>query len=466
MIGSAHLLSKTGRRRSMAEQHLVILLVKLAVAASLASVLTRSGRFQRMLMREERTLGQRVQMALVCALIFGMGVATRVITQLTHDNYQAVDLGLEGTLVMGMLGGYVTGVLSGVLISVPAMLNKELMSMPLFAAAGVMGGLLRELAPDKEFIWRFTLFPDLALVRAAVRLVRKRDLKLKLSLFSLVCMAAILSAEFLRGFIAAHFGRRGVFALQSNWTNSGPWMTVAIYATTLFATVLPIKVWNSNRTEKKLEEQQMWLNRARLDALSSQINPHFLFNTLNSVAALIRIDPEQARQVVHRLSKILRRLLRQHENMTTLREELAFIDDYLSIEMVRFGENLRVHKEIDPATLELAVPSMLLQPLVENSIRHGLSSKVQGGQIRVRSRLAGDRVQILVEDDGVGIPEAKLATLFEHGIGVNNVNQRLKVLYGSDYRMWIDSREGEGTSTGVELPRQSSKNEVAVLAGG
>jgi two-component system, LytTR family, sensor kinase len=160
--------------------------------------------------------------------------------------------------------------------------------------------------------------------------------------------------------------------------------------------------------------------------------------------------------------------------MTTLREELAFIDDYLSIEMVRFGENLRVHKEIDPATLELAVPSMLLQPLVENSIRHGLSSKVQGGQIRVRSRLAGDRVQILVEDDGVGIPEAKLATLFEHGIGVNNVNQRLKVLYGSDYRMWIDSREGEGTSTGVELPRQSSKNEVApgpeghqrMLAGG
>jgi two-component system, LytTR family, sensor kinase len=458
----------------MAEQHLVILLVKLAVAASLASVLTRSARFQRMLMREERTLGQRVQMALVCALIFGLGVATRVITQLTHDNYQAVDLGLEGTLVMGMLGGYVTGLLSGVLISVPAMLNKELMSMPLFAAAGAMGGLLRELAPDKEFIWRFTLFPDLALVRAAVRLVRKRDLKLKLSLFSLVCMGAILSAEFLRGFIAAHFGRKGVFALQSNWTNSGPWMTVAIYATTLFATVLPIKVWNSNRTEKKLEEQQMWLNRARLDALSSQINPHFLFNTLNSVAALIRIDPEQARQVVHRLSKILRRLLRQHENMTTLREELAFIDDYLSIEMVRFGENLRVHKEIDPATLELAVPSMLLQPLVENSIRHGLSSKVRGGQIRVRSRLAGDRLQILVEDDGVGIPEAKLATLFEQGIGVNNVNQRLKVLYGSDYRMWIDSREGEGTCTGVELPRQSSKNEAApgptgqqtMLAGG
>ena len=446
----------------MVEQHLVILLVKLAVAASLASILTRSGRFQTMLMREERTLGQRVQMALVCAAIFGAGVGTRVLTQLTHDNYQAVDLGLEGSLVMGMLGGYVTGLLAGVLISIPAMLNYELMSMPLFAAAGVMGGLLRDLAPDKEFLWRFTVFPDHALVR----LLRKRDLRLPI--FSLSCIGVILVAEFLRSFIAAHFGRRGVFALQQNWADVGPWLTVAIYATTLFATALPIKVWNSNRNEKKLEQQQLRLNQARLAALSSQINPHFLFNTLNSVAALIRLDPEQARQVVQRLSKILRRLLRQQENLTTLREELSFIDDYLSIEMVRFGEKLRFVKEIEPTTLDMPVPSMLLQPLVENCIRHGLATKVDGGTIRLRTRLAGRRLQILVEDDGVGIPEAKLARLFEQGIGVNNVNERLKVLFGDDYRMWIDSRVGEGTSTGIELPEQSivTVREVESLAGG
>src|SRR6516165_9035545 len=438
------------------EQHLVILLVKLAVAASLASILTRSGRFQRMLMREERTLVQRVQMALVCAVIFGAGVAIRVVTQITHDDYQAVDLGLEASIALGLLGGYVTGLLSGVLISVPAMLNKELMTMPLFAAVGVMGGLLRDLAPDKEYIWRFFIFPDQALVR----LLRKRELRLPL--FSLACSAVILLAEFLRSFIAAHFGRKGVFALQQQWTDVGPWMTIAIYATTLFATALPIKVWNSNRNEKKLEEQQKWLTQARLAALSSQINPHFLFNTLNSVAALIRLDPEQARQVVQRLSKILRRLLRQQENLTTLREELSFIDDYLSIEMVRFGDKLRFVKEIEPATLDMNVPSMLLQPLVENCIRHGLASKVDGGTIRVRSRLAGKRLQVLVEDDGVGIPEAKLATLFERGIGVNNVNERLKVLFGGEYRMWIDSRVGEGTSTGIELPEQSSVTVVGV----
>jgi two-component system LytT family sensor kinase len=175
---------------------------------------------------------------------------------------------------------------------------------------------------------------------------------------------------------------------------------------------------------------------------------------------LIRQDPEQARQVVYKLSKILRRLLRKQENLVTLREELSFIDDYLAIEMVRFGDKLHFEKEVDAACLDMLVPSMLLQPLVENSIRHGLASKVSGGTIRVRGEKAGSRLLITVEDNGVGIPEAKLARLFENGIGVTNVNERLKVLYGDNYKMWIDSRPSEGTSTGVELPEQVSGNVV------
>ncbi len=430
----------------MLQQYLVILLVKLAVAASLASLLTRSGRFQRMLMREERTLTQRVQMAIVCAVIFGSGVATRI---MTHDAYQAVDLGLEGSLAIGMLGGYVTGLLSGVLISIPAMLNGELMSMTLLAAVGVLGGLLRDVAPDKEFIWKFTMFPDLALVR----LLRKGDLRLPA--FSIICVLMIALAELLRSSLNAVFPTKGVFALQEHWQEHSPWLTVAVYLTTLFATALPIKIWNSSRNEKKLEQQQLHLNQARLAALSRQINPHFLFNTLNSVASLIRLDPEQARQVVYKLSKILRRLLRQQDNLTTFAEELSFIDDYLAIEMVRFGDKLRFFREVDPETLDMLVPSMLLQPIVENSIRHGLSSKVEGGTIRVRSRLAAGRLLITVEDDGIGIPEEKLANLFDLGIGVSNVNERLQVLYGDDYKMWVDSRLGEGTTTGIDLPEQA-----------
>jgi two-component system LytT family sensor kinase len=428
----------------MVEQHLVILLVKLAVAASLASILTRSGRFQRMLMREERTLAQRVQMAVVCAAIFATGVLARV---LNPESYQALDLGLEGSIVMGMLGGYVTGLLSGVLISIPALFNGETVSIILFAAVGVLGGLLRDIAPDKEAIWKFSPFPDLTLWR----LLRRRDLRL--TAFSLVCVLAILSSELLRETLAQVFK---LFELQRTWDHPGGWLRLAIYATTLFSAALPIKVWNSSRNEKKLEQQQLRLNEARLAALSRQINPHFLFNTLNSVASLIRTNPDQARQVVYKLSKILRRLLRQQENLTSLGEELSFVEDYLAIEMVRFGGKLRVVKDIDAATLDQLVPSMLLQPLVENSIRHGLSSKVDGGTVCIRSRMVNRRLQIMVEDDGVGIAEAKLATLFEQGIGVSNVNERLKVLFGDEYRMWIDSRPGEGTSTGIELPEQTA----------
>ncbi len=440
----------------MNPQYLVILLVKLAVAASLASILTRSAAFQRMLMREERRLDQRVKMALVCAAIFGTGVLTRVVA----PAYSAVDLGLEGSLVIGMLGGYVTGLLAGILISLPAMFHAELMTMPLFAAVGVLGGLLRDVAPDKEFIWKFTPFPDLAIFR----LLRRGDLRLPG--YSILCVGAILLAETLRWTLATSFKGR-VFALQSGWADADVWIIILAYATTLFSTVLPIKIWNSSRNEKKIEQQQMRLNEARLAALSSQIQPHFLFNTLNSVAALIRTNPEQARQVVYKLSKILRRLLRQQDNLVSLGEELSFIDDYLAIEMVRFGEKLRFVKDIEPETLDLLVPSMLLQPLVENSIKHGLASKVDGGEIRVRSRRNGNRLQVLVEDDGVGIPEAKLAHLFEQGIGVNNVNERLKVLYGDGYKMWIDSRPGEGTSTGIEIPEQVSGTVVGVesLAG-
>src|SRR6185295_8084179 len=199
----------------MPAQHLLILLVKLAVAASLASILTRSTGFQRMLMREERTLTQRFKMALVCSVIYGAGVAVRVAT---HGAYQAVDLGMEGSLVMGMLGGYVTGLLAGVFIAIPALFESRPLTMLLFAAAGVMGGLLRDLAPNKEFIWKFTPFPDLAIVR----LLRRGDLRL--AGFSIACVGVIVLAEVLRSTLASVFAKPGVFALQQGWTDDGPWI--------------------------------------------------------------------------------------------------------------------------------------------------------------------------------------------------------------------------------------------------
>ena len=426
----------------MRDSYLITLLVKLGVVASLASILVRSSAVQRMLLRESRTLAQRLRLALWFSAIFAASVGTRVAIR----TYQAVDLGLEGSLLAGILGGYVTGLLSGVLISLPAMFNGEYLTMPLLAGLGVLGGLIRDCAPDTEEIWRFSPFIDLNVYRIWKN--RRR------AAFHFVFLGAILFAEFLRQTLGYFFSEgKNLFYLHPNWPGSHPFHTVAVYATTLFAVTLPLKIWNNTRNEKKLEDQNRLLMQARLEALKSQIHPHFLFNTLNSVSSLIRADPGQARLMLVRLSCILRRLLRKHENFSPVREELAFIDDYLSIEMVRFGDKLRFEKQVEAEALEMLVPSMLLQPLVENSIKHGLSSRVEGGTIRLRVRPVEGRLHLRVEDDGVGIPESRLATLLEQGIGVSNINERLKVLFGTDFRMWIDSGTGRGTRIEIEIPQ-------------
>lgn len=428
----------------MLDQYLGILLVKLAVAASLASILLRFNMFVRMLLREERTMQQRLQLVAAFAAIFGAGVVVRI---LTHSNYLAVDLGLEGCLLAGILGGYVTGLLSGVLIAIPAMYNGELVSMPLLAGVGVLGGVLRDIAPSTDEIWRFSPFLDYNVYR-----LFRRKYDIKITLFQLFFAVSILFSEFLRWSAWKVFSPRRIFSLYT-LVDTPDWIDYcAIFATTLFATALPLKIWNAMRNEKKLEAQQKLLNEARLSALTRQINPHFLFNTLNSVSSLIRTNPEQARTVVYKLSNILRRLLRKQENLNPLREEMEFIEDYLSIELVRFGSKLKFEKEIEAETLNWPVPSMILQPIVENSIRHGLSGKIDGGYIRIRGSLSGERLLLVIEDNGVGIPEGKLATLFDQGIGIGNVNERLKVLFGSNYRMSIDSKPGEGTRTEIEVP--------------
>ena len=438
------------------EQHLVALLVKIAVAASVASVLMRFRRIQEMIIRDDRTLAQRLQLGLVLSLIFGAGAVARI---MTPNQYQAIDLALEASLIAGMIAGYVTGLVTGLCVALPAMFAGEFMSMPLFAAAGLIGGVLRDLASRTEDIWYFSPFIDLNLyhlVRGS--LLRRQHVfgreAIRRAAFNVICNAAIVVTEFARVGISRQFPVHGVFSIARTWTGAGSTVVqfVAVAATALFCVSLPIRIWSSVRAEKQLESQRMRLTEARLAALTNQINPHFLFNTLNSVATLIRIDPAQARTVVYKLSNILRRLLRKTENFSPLREEIRFIDDYLAIEMVRFGEKLRFSKEVDESALDRLVPSMIFQPIIENSIKHGLASKVAGGTIRLSIWPDGARLNIVVEDDGVGIPPEKLATLLEQGIGVSNVNERLKVLFESDYLFEVESEGGNGTRTLIQLP--------------
>jgi two-component system, LytTR family, sensor kinase len=194
-----------------------------------------------------------------------------------------------------------------------------------------------------------------------------------------------------------------------------------------------------------------------MDALSSQINPHFLFNTLNTVSSLIRFDPDAARGVVLKLGHILRRLLRKHESFVPLREELEFIDNYLDIEVARFGrDNLEIIKQVDDEALEAFVPSMLLQPIVENCLKHGLAPKIGGGKIQLRTATHDGRLRVEIEDNGVGISEEKMPHVYVEGIGLSNVRERLRVLYGGDFHLEIESHAGEGTVIRIDIPALAS----------
>jgi two-component system LytT family sensor kinase len=240
-----------------------------------------------------------------------------------------------------------------------------------------------------------------------------------------------------------------LFAIHARWDW---WLILAVIAT-LMSVAAPLKIWNNTRNEMNLERHQQLLLKARMDALSRQINPHFLFNTLNTVTSLIRFDPDSARGVVLKLSNILRRLLRKHETFVPLREELQFIDDYLDIEVARFGrENLEIVKHIDDAAIEAFVPSMLLQPIVENCLKHGLAPKLGGGRIELRTVGSDGWLRIEIEDNGVGISEEKLPHVYVEGIGLSNVRERLRVLYGTGFHLDIRSQPGEGTMIRIEIP--------------
>ena len=200
-------------------------------------------------------------------------------------------------------------------------------------------------------------------------------------------------------------------------------------------------------------ELETKLAQAQLENLRLQLQPHFLFNTLNTVSSLIRFDPDMARGVVLKLSNILRRLLRKHETFVPLREELDFIDDYLDIEVIRFGrDKLQIFKEIEAEALDSFVPSMLLQPMVENSLKHGLDPRLEGGQIHIRTRRNDGRLYIEIEDNGVGISSERLAEVYGGGIGISNVHERLRLLYGDQFKMDIRSEEGQGTQIHIEIP--------------
>jgi len=415
-----------------------LLLLKVGVVASLAALLVRSAAFRRVLYTEQRDSDLKLQLMLFLTPSLAVAVMLRLV------GYRFADLTLEGSFLLGLLGGRVVGVLGGAIISLPAFSQQEWLAMPVAVGAGLLAGLIRELIPDKADVWKFGPFLFLSIPRRLWALLAQRERQ-----WELVPLAACMLLELGRVSLGSAADGRWLFFIAPQ----DPWALLLTVLTTVMAVAVPVKIWHNTRVEMDLEQHQQLLLRARMDALSSQINPHFLFNTLNTVASLIRYDPDLARGVVVKLSNILRRLLRKHDSFVPLREELSFVDDYLDIEVARFGrENLRIVKEIDGHTLDAFVPSMLLQPIVENSIKHGLAPRLYGGTICIRTMLRDSRVVIEVEDNGVGIPEERLDEIERGGIGMSNVHERLRVLYGDQYSLNIHSEPGKGTRIRIELP--------------
>src|SRR5512140_875372 len=376
----------------MYDQRLIVItmLIKLGVAAAVSSVLARSRRFRVLLFHEERTVTEKIEMVLFVGVPYALGVVVRG----TVKNFLAADLAFESSILMGVIAGRTAGVVGGILVSLPQLAMHEWGNLPLNVGAGLLAGFLRKLAQDREAIWSFSPLFDLSIYRWIRRTIAKSFIDWQTSFFFM-----LLGLQFMRHETKEIFPAH-TFALESD-----AWLVqVAIYLSTVMCVAIALKVLNNTRIEMKLEEQERLLLQARMEALQSQINPHFLFNTLNSVSSLVRFDPDTARVMIVKLSNILRRLLRKGDNFVQLREEFDFIDDYLDIEVVRFGKDkLKVVKELEPASLDVLVPTMILQPLVENSIKHGLSPKIEGGSIYLRSRLHGGRLIVEVEDDGVGM---------------------------------------------------------------
>ena len=434
---------------------LIQLLVKIAVIASLASLLLRWSFAKRMLLRERRTFQQRMELGLLFGTVFAAGTVVRIVLK-----YNAADLGLEGAFVAGLVGGYVTGMMTGGIVALSAAFTPpqhEWLAIPLLVGVGALGGLLRDIAPGPEEIWRFTPFFPFTISAWVARMPSVE------SAFQMLLLLACLAIEFLRISVAQAFGQRGwIFSLYNPAEDDLSIPAVAlVYFSTVIVIGVTLKVWNSTRYEWKLEEQNRLLLQARLRNLSSQINPHFLFNTLNTVASLIRTDPDTARELIVKLSGILRRLMRRQQAFEPLRKELRFIEDYLEIEKVRFGDKLKIHEELDEASLDAFVPSMLLQPLVENALKHGLGPKVGGGSIWIRSSRRGGRLQIEVEDDGTGVSEEVLPVVFEAGIGLSNVHERLSVLFGGDFQMTLENRLGGGVRVRIQIPELHDAVEAA-----
>lgn len=236
-----------------------------------------------------------------------------------------------------------------------------------------------------------------------------------------------------------------IYLASGYWDVVIYWLIIGISSAWRYASEMQQRELKAAQLEKRLTE-------ARLHALASQLNPHFLFNALNAISAYTEQEPRTARRMMAQLGELLRFSLdhASHQDIQ-LSNELGFLENYLEIERRRFEGRLTVGVEADPQVYGALVPSFLLQPLVENAIRHGISKRKRGGHVDVAIRRAGRTLVIRVQDDGVGLPEGWQLDQSE-GVGLRNLTERLEELYGARHTFHIEGLPGQGVRVEVTIP--------------
>jgi two-component system LytT family sensor kinase len=422
------------------EQLLLInLLLRVIIMAGIASLVLGFRFVSNFILRRFVSVVDRLRMAALLSVIF---IACVVVRKYTYQG--AMDLSLEGALLAGFLGGIWVGTGVGAAIGAACFLFGEKVALPYYAAAGFVSGALVTLLHARGEIWSFSLNPLYLVYNFIERLLHRR-LDRNFIPFA-VCLL----------FAGARYGllrRYQSSGLLYGYVPDDNFLVVLDLVILVYSLGIALKIAGNARLEILLREEEKQLIHARLATLRSQINPHFLFNTLNSISALIRTDAEKAREMTRQLSSIFRKSLESTAETHTLRDELAFIDDYLSIERVRFGdERLAVVKDIAPETLDVQVPIMMLQPLVENAVKHGISRRVEGGMIRIGAKGVRGGVEIEIENDGPPFADCRIEDLTARGFGLRNVIERLNIQSCGEGRLEIVPRDHGGAVVRLFVP--------------
>jgi two-component system, LytTR family, sensor kinase len=264
-----------------------------------------------------------------------------------------------------------------------------------------------------------------------------------------ICVGSVLGAVIANLIFMVIYGSR---ALKLNFTYLGFLLFSGIFFSVVAISIFYYFHLSEDRKYKHLQEQQN-KTKAELRALVSQINPHFLFNTLNSISSLIHLDPDKADEMIQRLSDVFRYSLQSgKKRFVTIEDEITVIKKYLQIEKVRFSERLNYHFEIDENCLSFAIPPLILQTLVENSVKHGISPRIEGGKVDVSIKSIEDNIEIKIEDNGVGMQPN-----VQEGFGLDAVKNILRLQYENHE---FEMKNENGVKIRILIPKIEIGDEV------